>query len=248
MRLHGLLLGLALAGLGCSSARVEEHTLRVAVASSLRFAMEELAAEFERGHPQIDLEPTYGASGAFFAQLESRAPFDVFLSADLEYAEALQRKGLTHGDSFRYATGKLAAWASENGADGLDDPSIRKIAIANPRLAPYGRAAEQALAHLGIETEGKIVQGDSVAQALQFAQSGAADIALTAESLLYAPQLQGVGRSWSIPTEAYEPIEHAGAILAWARDMAAAEAFRDFLLGPNGREILGRYGFAPPES
>lgn len=210
--------------------------------------MGEIETAFETAHPEIAVEATYGASGAFYAQLESRAPFDIFLSADLEYPQALARNGLAAGDSFRYAAGRLVAWAPEDAARGLADPLIRKIAIANPRLAPYGRAAEEALRQLQIQTDGKLVLGDSVAQTLQFAQSGAADIALVAESLLHAPQLQGKGRAWPIPAEAHQPIEHAGVVLAWARDLAAAEAFRDFLLGAAGQEILSRYGFAPPES
>ena len=210
--------------------------------------MEELVEAFETVHPGTAVESTYGASGVFYSQLESRAPFDVFLSADLEYPEALARNGLTSGDSFRYAAGRLVAWAPADGADGLQDPTIRKIAIANPRLAPYGRAAEEALRYLEIDTDGKLVLGDSVAQALQFAQTGAANLALVAESLLHAPQLQGEGRSWSIPSEAYQPIEHAGVVLAGARDLEAAHAFRDFLLSAAGQEILGRYGFGPPES
>ncbi len=248
MKLRGMLIALGLIGWGCASAPVEQPPLRVAVASSLRFAMEALAPAFEKAHPKVKVEPTYGASGAFFAQLASRAPFDVFLSADVDYPAELTQKGLTQGESFRYAAGRLVAWAPADGAAGLDDPAIRKIAIANPRLAPYGRAAEDALASLGVDTAGKIVQGDSVAQTLQFAQTGAADIALVAESLLAAPELEGQGRSWPIPSKAYRPIEHAGVILSWTRDPAAAAAFRDFLLSPAGQEILGRYGFAPPES
>ncbi len=248
MTLRGLLVAIGLIGWGCTSAPVEQAPLRLAVASSLRFAMEELAPAFEKAHPGVPIKPTYGASGAFYAQLESRAPFDLFLSADLDYPAALARNGLSTGESFRYASGRLVAWAPSDGAAGLDDVSIRKIAIANPRLAPYGRAAEEALTFLHVDTAGKLVLGDSVAQTLQFAQTGAADIALVAESLLAAPELEGQGRWWPIPSEAYRPIDHAGVILNGAQDAVAAEAFRDFLLSPVGQEILGRYGFAPPES
>lgn len=248
MVLKALLTGCALLAIGCAGRPANEPVLRVAVASSLRFAMEALESSFEKALPEIEIEATYGASGAFFAQLENGAPFDVFLSADVEYPTALADRGLTASGSFLYATGRLVAWSPGDGMDGWQDPSIRKIAIANPRLAPYGRAAEEALQFLAVPTKGKLVLGDSVAQALHFAQSGAADVALVAESLLHAPQLADAGRSWPIPPKAYRPIAHAGVILSSSGKPAAAEAFRDFLLSPEGQTVLARLGFGPPES
>ncbi|MBI1357671.1 MAG: molybdate ABC transporter substrate-binding protein [Acidobacteria bacterium] len=256
--LRGLLIAVALCGLACSSGPGGGDKLAVAAASSLRFAMGEIETAFEQAHPAIDLEPTYGSSGAFFAQIESRAPFDVFLSADADYPQALEAKNLTRGRAFRYASGRLAVWAGEDSAAvgavdaaaALGDSAVRHVAIANPRLAPYGRAAEEALAHLGLTeaVRDKLVLGDNVAQTLQFAETGAADVALVAESLLRGSSDAPEGQSWPLPEGSYAPIAHAGAILTGAKDPAAAEAFRDFLLSAPGQAILARYGFGPPES
>ena len=127
----------------------------------------------------------------------------------------------------------------------LLSPSVRRIAIANPRHAPYGRAAEAALKHLGVydRVKDRLVLGDRVMQTAQFADSGAAQVAIISYSLALAPTLRDRGRFWEVPLDAYPRREQGGVILSWAQDRAAAEAFRDFVLGEGGREILHRHGF-----
>jgi molybdate transport system substrate-binding protein len=128
-------------------------------------------------------------------------------------------------------------------------PSVQKIAIANPLHAPYGVAAVAAMKSLKVYelAEPKLVFGENIAQTAQFVQSGAADIGVIALSLAIAPQMQDAGRYWEIPLNAYPKIEQGGIILNWTKDAGAACAFRDFVLGQHGRDVLKRYGFYLPE-
>jgi molybdate transport system substrate-binding protein len=230
--------------------------VRVAAASDLKFPLDELVTAFKRRRPDVTVAATYGSSGNFHAQLQNRAPFDVFLSADAEYPRRLREKGLARGDVFPYAIGRLAVWVPKGssldiegqGLRALLAPEARHIAIANPRHAPYGRAAEAALRTLGLfeALQPRLVYGENVAQAAQFAQTGAADAGILALSLALAPALRENGRHAEVPRDAYPAITQAGLILRWAHDREAARAFRDFLLGPEGRATLERYGFGLP--
>jgi molybdate transport system substrate-binding protein len=249
----------ALAGCGRSPAPAEgTREVRVAAAADLKFALDDLLAEFHRENHEIRVEVTYGASGNFFAQLSNKAPFDVFFSADVEYPRRLIEKGLAaREDEFLYAVGHLAVWVPREspldlqrvGIRALLDPSVRKISIANPRHAPYGRAAEAALKKLGIydKVKEKIVQGENVAQAAQFVETGSADAGVIALSLALSPALRKKGRHWEVPLDAYPRLEQAGIILSWAQDRKAAEAIRDFVGSPGGKSVLKRYGFFLPE-
>src|SRR5262245_38457685 len=231
--------------------------VRVAAAADLKFALEDVAAAFRQARPDVTVKVTYGASGNFFAQLSNRAPFDLFLSADVEYPRKLIEQGLADRDSeFLYAVGHLVLWVPSSsaldleklGANALLDPSVRKIAVANPRHAPYGRAAVAALKSLGVfdQVEGKLVYGENVAQAAQFAQSGSADAGVFALSLAMAPSLRDKGRYWEVPLTAHPRLDQGGVILNWAQDRGSAGAFRAFLLGEEGKAVLKRYGFFLP--
>ena len=232
--------------------------MRVAAASDLNFALDELVGEFQRLHPDGRVEVTYGSSGNLFAQLSNRAPFDVYLSANVEYPRKLVEKGLAAPDTqFVYGRGRIVVWVrrdsaiepEELGIQALLAPAVRKVAMANPQHAPYGQAAEAALKNLGVydRVQQKLVYGENVAQAVQFVQTGAADIGIIALSLAMAPGLGEQGRFWEIPLDAYPALEQAGVILSWAKDLPAAQAFRDFVLSAEGRAILRRYGLLPSE-
>ena len=234
----------------------ETRTLRVAAAADLRVVFADIAAAFEQQNPDVKVEVTYGSSGNFYSQLSSRAPFDLFLSADLDYPRRLVEQGLAVPNSeFSYAVGALVLWvpkaspiAVEKGIEALLDPSARKIAIANPRHAPYGRAAEAAMKKLGVydNVKDKLVFGENIIQTAQFVESGAADIGLISHSLAAAAPMRDEGRSGEVPADSYPPIEQGGVILSWAQDRQAAEALRSFILGDPGKEILHRYGFRRP--
>lgn len=224
--------------------------LTVAAAADLNFAMEEISRQFRAAHPQIDLHVAYGSSGNYFAQIQSGAPFDVFLSADVAYPRKLAVLGMGAGNSlFTYAVGRLVVWVPANSrldpATALRDASLKHIAIANPRHAPYGRSAEAALRKLGLwdAVEPRLVLGENIAQTLQFVQSGAADAGVVALSLALAPAMRGQGRYWEIPLDAYPRMEQGGMIL---KDSAAARQLRAFLLSDGGRRILKQYGFFLP--
>jgi molybdate transport system substrate-binding protein len=232
--------------------------LKVAAAADLKFALDELVVEFQENQPTINVSVTYGSSGNFFAQLQSQAPFDLYFSADIEYPRKLAASGLALDDNvFTYAVGRIVVWAprsspidvNQDAMEVLLNPGVKKIAIANPRHAPYGVAAKAALQSLGVydQVESKLVYGENIAQAAQFVQSGAADVGILALSLAIAPQLHDLGQYWEIPLDAYPKLEQGGIILNWTEELTAARSLRDFILGEHGRAVLIRYGFFLPE-
>ena len=224
--------------------------LTIAAAADLQFALADGARQFHQQHPQTELAIDYGSSGNFYAQIRNGAPFDVYLSADVQYPRNLAHDGLVPADSvFVYGAGRIAVWVPSSSkldpATALRDPSVRRIAIANPQHAPYGRAAEAALRSMGLydSLEKKLVLGENISQTLQFVQSGAADAGIVALSLALAPTVRAQGRYWEVPVSAYPKIEQGGVIL---KDSAAAREFRQWLLGPSGRSLLKQYGFSLP--
>jgi molybdate transport system substrate-binding protein len=248
---------LPVAGCGGDRKTSGEREVRVAAASDLQFAFNEVAAEFEKKTPGIKVKPTYGSSGNFFAQLSNEAPFDLFLSADSDYPRKLVEQGkAVKGSEFLYAWGHLVVWVpggskidvEKLGMRTLTDPAVKKVAVANPKHAPYGRAAEAAMKKLGVydEVKGRLVLGENVSQAAQFVESGAADAGVIALSLALAPALRDKGRYWRVPLDAYPRLEQGGVVLAWARDREATQALRDFLTGKEGLAVLSKYGFLLP--
>lgn len=236
------------------------RTVRVAAAADLKFAMDEVIARFEQATPGIKVTPTYGSSGNFYAQLSNKAPFDIYFSADADYPRRLGEAGLTiPGSQFDYAVGQIVVWVRNDspldvrslGIESLAQPSVRKIAIANPEHAPYGRAAEAALKSLGIHgrIKDRLVLGENIAQTAQFVESGAADVGIIALSLALAPEMKDKGRYWTIPPDSYPALEQAGVILTWAADLDATQRFKSFVTATGegeGRSILKRYGFVLP--
>jgi molybdate transport system substrate-binding protein len=245
--------------IGCSgpASSPSHQVVRVAAAADLRYAFDDLATKFRETHPDIAVLATYGSSGNFFAQLLGDAPFDLFLSADVGYPRKLIEQGRGVKDSlFVYAVGHLVIWTQNDskldvtklGLRAVTDPMVRKIAIANPRHAPYGRAAEAALKHAGVydQVKDRLVLGDNVAQTAQFVESGAAEIGLISLSLAMAPPLRDRGQYLEVPTDAYPRIDQGGVTLTGAKDVAAAQALRDFLTSDDGRAVLDKYGFRRP--
>jgi molybdate transport system substrate-binding protein len=233
--------------------------LNIAAAADLKFALDDLISGYHRTHPGTEIHVTYGSSGNFFAQIQNTAPFDLFFSADIAYPMKLADAGLAlDGKIFHYGNGRLALWVAKaspldvelSGISALNDPAVKKIAIANPRHAPYGVAAVAAMQTLGVydQAEPRLVFGENVAQAAQFIQSGAADLGIIALSLAVAPRMSELGSYWEIPAAAYPVIEQGGIILKRTPDPAAARKFRDHVLSAEGRAVLARYGFTLPGS
>jgi molybdate transport system substrate-binding protein len=243
---------LAAVALLAAPAAAVGQAIRVAAASDLQFAMPALAAQFEKdtGHA---LSVTFGSSGNFFTQIQNGAPFDVFLSADVNYPRQLEAAGLADRGSVRiYATGRIVLWARAErtldvarGLSVLTDAGVARVAIANPAHAPYGRAAVAALEHAGVygAVRGKLVFGENVSQAAQFAQTGNADAAIVALSLALAPAMKAQGRYSDIPQDFYPPIEQGVAVMRNSARKAIAERFIAFLRQPVAAAILESYGF-----
>ena len=230
-----------------------EAAVRVAAASDLKFALDDIAGRLARSQPVLVVRPTYGSSGVVHAQLRQRAPYDVFLSADIDYPRDLVAKGIgSERDLFTYALGRLVVWVPTSSSLAIERDGLRalagarRLAIANPIHAPYGRAAEAALRHEGLwdTMKGKLALGENVAQAAQFVQSGAADAGIIAKSVAAAPAMQRVGRSWDVPDSFHPPMVQGGLILPWATSRDAAIRLRDYLLSAEGRRVLASYGFA----
>lgn len=244
---------------GTGSARTvsaSRATVRVAAAADLKFAMEEVKAALARSRPDLEVAVTYGSSGTFFQQLSNGAPFDLFLSADLSYPRKLAEAGLARSDDlFSYAVGRLVVWAAKEspvdptrGMAAVADPQSRKVAIANPEHAPYGVAAVAAMKTAGVyeAAKGRLVLGENVAQAAEFALSGNAQVGVLALSLAMSPQFKDMGSYVEVPLESYPRIDQGGVVLASAGDPAAARAVKDFLLSDAGLAILKSYGFFLP--
>ena len=226
----------------------------IAAAADLQFALTEVKEAFAKAQPGIEVSLTFGASGTFYAQLMSKAPFDLFLSADEGYPKKLVEAGLADGTTaFRYSRGHLVLWVPKGspipletlGLQALLHPAAKKVAIANPRHAPYGRAAEAALTKTGLlaAVTPRLVFGENVSQTAQFVQTGAADIGIIALSLALSPPMAATGRHWPVPEDTHPPLDQGGVVLNHAGDRAAAIAFRAFLQSPAGVAILRRYGF-----
>jgi len=259
---HFILLLSALSFTACSEkaappAATEDHPdkLTIAVAASMRYAFEDVVAAFEKQHPGVKIEATYGASGTFYTQVVQKAPFDLFLSADTEYPDQLVAEGHAK-ESFPYAKGQLVLWAPKTalldvatrGMEALKDARVAKVSIANPDLAPYGRAAMEAIRHFQLDAEigPKLVRAENVGQSTQFVQSGAAQIGLFAYSLTFAKEMKDQGDLWIVPGDTHEPLLQGGVILPGCTHPEAAAALRDFLTGPEGQAILQGHGFSPP--
>lgn len=247
-------MGGVLAMAACSGARAAS-VLRVAAAADLKFALDEAVATLRARDPDVDVQVTYGSSGTLHAQLRQRAPYDLFLSADVEYPRDLVARGIgTDDDLFLYAVGRIVVWVPSNSTLPIERDGLRalegaeRIAIANPRHAPYGRAAEAAMrrAELLDLFAQRLVLGENVAQAAQFVQSGAAEAGVIAKSLAVTPRMRGAGRFVDVPEDAHPPLAQGGLILPWAVSLEAAAGLREFLLSAEGRRLLTSYGFDLP--
>ena len=230
-----------------------QQEIAVAAAADLQFVMPEIVTRFEKqtgNHVKV----SFGSSGNFFTQLENGAPFDVFFSADRQYAEKLEQAGSGEQGTLRdYAVGKLVLWVRNDskldvskGLKALLDPAVSKIALANPAHAPYGRAAVAALQHEGSydELSKKFVLGENISQTASFVSSGNADAGLIALSLAVAPSMKDKGRYFEIPTADYPPIVQAAIALKNSQHKALARQFLDFANSSEVQDLWRKYGFA----
>lgn len=226
--------------------------LTIAAAADLKFAMDEIVALFGKQHPASQVTTIYGSSGKFQTQIRQGAPYDVYFSADIAYPHALKNEGFAVGEVQSYGFGRLVLWNSSHKIiqlSDLSDPSIHKIAIANPKHAPYGQHAEQALKAAGIwdKIEAKLVYGENIAQAAQFVQTGNADVGILALSLAKSAQLSKSGSYTLIPDSLHQPLEQGFVITRRAEHNQLALDFARFMTTSDVRRIMIRYGFSLPE-
>ncbi|MGH7148164.1 MAG: molybdate ABC transporter substrate-binding protein [Nitrospiraceae bacterium] len=240
---------------GVNLAVAEEIT--IAAASDLNFAFKEIVAEYEKT-TGIHVKLTLGSSGNFYAQIQNGAPFDLYFSADIAYPRKLEEAGLTVPDSlYQYAVGRIVMWTGHEshidvtqGFEVLREPTVKKIAIANPKHAPYGRAAIAAMEYFKVydQVKDKLILGENISQAAQFVESGACDIGIIALSLAVAPAMKSRGAYWEIPAEAHPSLEQGAVILKSSKQQESAKQFLAFIKGAQGQAIMTRYGFVVPRS
>jgi molybdate transport system substrate-binding protein len=230
--------------------------ITVSAAADMSAALPELVAAYAKKTGQA-VRLSFGSSGNLTNQIRNGAPFDIFFSADEEYPQQLIADGLADKDTiYRYAVGRLVLWVpgdspldlSKLGMKALLDPSVKKISIANPAHAPYGRAAEAALRHFGIydQVSSRLVLGENVSQAAQFVESGNAQAGLIALSHALAPALKDKGRYWTVPLEAYPTLNQAAVVLSRSKQQDAARKFLEFVRSPEATSLLTSFGFSLP--
>lgn len=249
-RLGTILLAIVFLGEFCAA-----QSITVAAAADLQFAMQEIAAGFQKQTGK-EVKVIYGSSGNFFQQIQNGAPFDMFFSANLDYPKQLETSGfIAPGSYYQYAKGKIVVWVPNdskiNISSGLRsflDPAVKKIAVANPQHAPYGQAAVAAMQSEGIydKIKDKIVTGENISQTASYVVSGAADVGVIALSLALSPNLKGKGRYVEIPPAEYPPIEQACVILKSSKEKETANEFLSYLKTKSAAETLQRYGFDVP--
>lgn len=253
-RLSLLFVGLLSMAYVSAAAPAFAGTLTVAVAANVQYAFDELQTAFrkETGH---DLKPVFASSGKLTAQIMNGAPFDVFLSADMDYPEKLHKEGHAAAAPKVYAYGTLVLWTLKDlelakWQSVLASPAVARIAVANPKTAPYGRETMKALAHFGLADalKPKLVFGESISQTNQYIQSRAADAGFTAKSVVVSPGMQGRGKWIELPKESYRPIAQGIVVLKHGitTNAAVAQQFHDFVLSAKSRAILERHGYLLP--
>ena len=247
MRINTAFKAILVSGLLATGAQFNAGEVQAAVAANFTAAAKEIAARFEQdtGHR---VELSFASTGKLYAQIINGAPFDVFLAADAARPEKLVSDGQAVTDSlFTYAVGQLVLWSAGDSTiddDGsvLKDKSLERLAIANPKTAPYGAAAVEAMEAMGLweHYQSTTVRGDSIAQTYQMAYSGAVPAAMVARAQI---ALDSTGSSWLIPQSLYSPIRQQAVLLSASADNEAATAWMDYLKGDSAREIIQRYGY-----
>lgn len=234
-------------------AAAAERPLTIAAAANLKDVMQALVADFRKAHAGAKVDVVLGSSGKFAQQIAHGAPYDLFFSADLEYPQRLVTERHTATGVRTYARGQLALWSTTRDARRLTlkelaDPAIRRIAIANPKLAPYGARAQQALERAGVwdQVRDKLVFGENVSQAAQFADSGGADVAMIPLSLALSPALKQRGAHVVIPESQSAPLDQGFVILKRAAGNPLATAFADYVVNAVARAIFAEHGYLAP--
>lgn len=233
---------------------IQAQKVNVAAAANLRYVLEDIKTAYLKTSPKTKVNLTFGSSGTLVQQIANGASFDFFLAADNEFPLKLKDKGLTVGPMTTYAFGKLALYSTtldvENiGLEALQDPSVKKIAVANPETAPYGERSVELLKKLGIyeKSKAKLVVAENISQAAQFAFTGNAEIGFIALSLALAPEMADKGSCFVIPAKWYKPVEQTCILIKTPILNTAAAKFRSFVLSDATKPIWEKYGYSVPK-
>jgi molybdate transport system substrate-binding protein len=242
---------LVIVGLIATNAHAEKLT--IAAAADLKFALDEIVTSFKKNYSDNEVLVVYGSSGKFLTQIQQGAPYDLFFSADIGFPRELAKQGQTGSDVKPYAVGRIVLWSADMDATkmtlaNLADPKIAKIAIANPKHAPYGKRAEEALRSLGLwdKLQPKIVYGENIAQTAQYVQSGNAQVGIIALSLAANPELAKKGGFHLVPENLHNPLEQGYVITKFGANKPLAKKFADYMSSKQARAIMTKYGFVLP--
>lgn len=233
------------------SAHAEKLT--VAAAADLKFAMDELVVTFRKSNPNDEVDVVYGSSGKFYAQIQQGGPYDMFFSADISFPKALATAGFAASEIKPYALGRIVLWSASQDATkmtlaSLADPKITRVAIANPKHAPYGKRAEEALRAAGVweKVEPKLVYGENIAQTAQYVLTGNAQVGIVALSLAVNAELASRGGYWPVPDNLHQPLEQGFIITKRAEKNPVAKRFADYISSKPARAVMTKYGFVLP--
>ena len=235
-----------------SAAHAEKIT--IAAAADLKFALNEVVTAFKGANPTEEVEVIYGSSGKAHTQIQQGAPYDLYFSADVAFPQELIKGGFSASTEVTpYALGRIVLWSSSRDATkmtlaSLTDPQIAHIGIANPKHAPYGKRAEEALraSKLWEKVEAKLIYGENITQTAQFVQTGNAEVGILALSIAVAPELSGKGGYYLISDNLHEPLNQGFIILKRAENNKLAKQFADYMGSKDTRAIMTRYGFVLP--
>lgn len=221
----------------------------IAAAASLKPAMEEILRAFKAQNTGSEIEVVFGSSGKMCMQITQGAPYDMFFSADREFPDLLVQKNFAASEPKIYAMGQLVLWsatrdASQMKLDNLLDSKIKRVAIANPKHAPYGRRAEEALRKSGLwdKLQPKLVFGEDISQAAHFAQSGNADVGILAMSLVISSDFKKLGGFWLIPQNLYTPLEQTFVFTKLGKDKPLAKKFSEYILQKSASDVFVKHG------
>lgn len=244
---------LLLSALFFTSSYLYAEEITIAAASDLKFALNEILNNFRKENRADKVEVIYGSSGKFYTQILQGAPFDIFFSADISYPKELAKRGFAASEIIPYGVGRIALWSVRFDAGNMKisdllNPKIKKVAIANPKHAPYGRAAEEALRSSGIwdKIQPKLIFGENISQTAQFVQSGNADIGIIALSLLRSPELSKSGGYSLITDKIHKPLEQRFIITKVGSKKDLANRFAEYMRSKKVTPIMLKYGFILP--
>lgn len=231
----------------------QAEKITIAAAADLKFAMDEIVAAFKSTNPSDEINVVYGSSGKFQTQIRQGAPYDLYFSADINFARELAKDGFSAFEVNAYAFGRIVLWSASMDASKLSlaslaDKNISRIAIANPQHAPYGKRAEEALRAAGMweRVEPKLVYGENIAHTAQFVQTGNAQVGIIALALAVNPELASKGGYWLIPDKLHEPLEQGYIVTKRAEGSVLAKRFAEYMGSKAARTVMSKYGFVLP--